>query len=88
MNDWSHLAHVDPPPPLVEGERSLTFYLGPNHYPAGIYLPGGYDLEQRPGDEEGWTVLRARDSVSSQVLTLWAVAGEGVEGDQVKVLDP
>ena len=67
---WAHLGHVDPPPPLVEGERSLTFYLGPNHYPAGIYLPAGYDLESRDGDDE-WQVLRARDSVSGQVLTTW-----------------
>ncbi len=94
---WTHLAHVDPPPAEIETmdgpagpnsivfERSLIFYLGPNHYPAGLYLPGGYDLESRPGDDEGWTILRARDAVSHQVLTLWAVQDEGAG---VEILDP
>ena len=83
------MGHVGPPPPLVEGERSLTFYLGPNHYPAGIYLPAGYDLECRDGDDPGWQVLRARDSVSGQVLTTWAVqADPETAGDRVKILDP
>ena len=101
---WTHVAHVDPPPAVEESiivqgsverevfSRSLTFYLGPNHYPAGLYLPEGYDLERRPGDE-GWTILLARDSVSGQVLTLWATRdpnedGSAAIGDQVKILDP
>jgi hypothetical protein len=102
---WEKVAHVDPPPALegttivgpgaeeVSYARSLTFYLGPNHYPAGLYLPDGYDLESRPGNDLGWTILRARDSTSGQVLTLWAVRdynedGTPADGDQVKILDP
>ena len=96
---WEHVAHVDPPPPVpsstvvgpgaesVEYERSLIFYLGPNHYPAGLYLPLGYDLESKPGDDEGWTMLRARDCQSRQILTMWAVNDSaGAEG-RVKILD-
>ena len=99
--NWTHLAHVDPPPPVpqtatvgpgaesVGFERSLIFYLGPNHYPAGLYLPDGYDLESRPGDDEGWTIIRARCAHSHQILTLWAVCvDEKLEGERVKVLDP
>lgn len=98
---WEKVGHVDPPPPLegttivgpnaddVSYTRSLTFYLGPNHYPAGIYLPDGYDLEARPADDPEWQILRARDSTSGQVLTLWAVrVDEQSEGDRVKILDP
>ena len=70
--DWLTVGHVDPPE-VAEGERPLVFYLGPNHYPAGLYLPAGYDLEGRDGDDEGWVVLRARDSVSRQILSIWAV---------------
>lgn len=100
MLTWTVVGHVDPPPPVpsstivgpgaesVEYERSLIFYLGPNHYPAGLYLPGGYDLESRPGDDEGWTILRARDSVSNQVLTLWAVNDAADADERVKILDP
>lgn len=102
---WEHLGHVDPPPAVEESiivqgsveretfSRSLTFYLGPNHYPAGIYLPEGHDLESRPADDEGWTIVRAVDSVSGQTLTLWALRnhnddGTPGDGDQVKILDP
>lgn len=100
MPAWSLVGHVDPPPPVpsstivgpgaetVEFERALIFYLGPNHYPAGLYLPKGYDLESRPGDDEGWTILRARDSVSHQVLTLWAVNDAADADERVKILDP
>jgi hypothetical protein len=85
---WTHLGHIDPPP-VGEGERSLVFYLGPNHYPAGLYLPEGYDIEWRPGDNLEWKVLRARDSVSGQILTLWAVRTDELsEGERVKILDP
>ena len=103
--EWEQVAHVDPPPALegtttvgpgaesVTFARSLTFYLGPNHYPAGLYLPDGYDLESRPGDDPGWTILRARDSSNGQILTLWATRdyesdGSVADGDQVKILDP
>jgi hypothetical protein len=97
---WSHVAHVDPPPlaqEVTDGpegpgtivfERSLIYYLGPNLYPAGLYLPQGYDLEERPGDEEGWKIIRARDSLSNQILTLWAVRTDETEGDRVRILDP
>ena len=97
---WTPVAHVDPPPALegttivgpeaetVEYARALIFYLGPNHYPAGIYLPDGYDLESRPGDDEGWMIVRARDTTSGQILTIWAVRNDGGDGEQVKILDP
>jgi hypothetical protein len=97
---WEHVAHVDPPPArqvesyvLPAAEKvttplALIYYLGPNLYPAGLYLPLGYDLEERPGDEENWKVLRARDSLSGQVLTLWAVRTDEAEGERVKILDP
>jgi hypothetical protein len=83
---WEPLGHVDPP----ADENRLIFYLGPNHYPAGIYLPQGYDLECRVGDTPDWTILRARDSLSGQVLTLWAVRGGELEqgAEAVRVLDP
>lgn len=96
---WEPVAHVDPPPPVpsstqvgpgaetVEYERSLIFYLGPNHYAAGLYLPEGYDLERRPGDDEGWTMLRARDSLSGQVLTMWAVNDNLDADERVRLLD-
>lgn len=98
--NWSVVGHVDPPPPVpsstivgpeaesVTYERSLIFYLGPNHYPAGLYLPLGYDLESRPGDDEGWTMLRARDSQTRQILTMWAVNDAAEADERVKVLDP
>lgn len=102
MSAWSFAGHVDPPPveeltavvgPAFEEETTtrvgLIFYLGPNHYPAGLYMPQGYDLEERPGDDEDWKVLRARDSQSRQVLTTWAVRTDSeTEGERVKILDP
>ncbi len=96
---WETVAHVDPPPPVpsstivgpgaesVEYERSLIFYLGPNHYPAGLYLPLGYDIESRPGDDEGWTMLRARDSQSRQALTMWAVNDSQDADERVRILE-
>jgi hypothetical protein len=99
---WEHVGHVDPPPIAEETTtvgpgadqatfaRSLIFYLGPNHYPAGLYLPLGYDLESRPGDDEGWKVLRARDSQTKQILTMWAVnesPDEAGRDERVKILD-
>lgn len=96
---WELIGHVDPPPPvpsstrvdgsgeLVEYERSLIFYLGPNHYPAGLYLVDGYDLESRPGDDDGWTILRARDTASGQVLTMWATNDDRTADEQVRILD-
>ena len=44
------------------------------------HLPEGYDLESRPGDE-GWTVYRARDTQSGQILTMWAVAEGSTDVD-------
>ena len=56
---WERLGHVDPPAlreertmvgpsaETVTFERALIFYLGPNHYPAGLYLPLGYDIEEK-----------------------------------------
>jgi hypothetical protein len=87
---WQHLGHVDPPPASPGNERALIFYLGPNHYPAGLYLPQGYDLQSRKG-REGWTVLRARDGRSHQTLTIWAVSDNEAEvsdEDRVRILDP
>lgn len=72
---WRFIAHVQPPATDPANPRGLVFYLGPNHYPAGLYLPKGYNLEARPGDDPGWTVIRARDTLTEQVLTMWAAEG-------------
>jgi len=71
--EWAYLAHVEPPTVTHDNPRGLVFYLGPNHYSAGLYLPKGYNLEIRPADDEGWVVMRARDTMSEQILTMWAV---------------
>jgi hypothetical protein len=87
---WRFLAHVDPPPadPAKQETVGRIYYLGPNHYPAGLYLPNGYNIEVRPGDDEGWSILRVRDSQSKQVLTMWAVeAGDGEFSGAVRQLD-
>ena len=82
---WLPVGHVDPPE-VPDDERPLVFYLGPNHYPAGLYLPAGYDLESHDGDDDDWTIFRARDSISGQILTIWAVgpnAGEAQTEDEL-----
>jgi hypothetical protein len=73
---WSVVGHVDPPEKLDDDDRQLLYYLGPNHYPAGLYLPRGYELETREGDE-GWTVNRARCSLTGQILTIWCIDPDG-----------
>jgi len=81
---WKFLGHVEPPV-TVDDAPERIFYLGPNHYPAGLYMPKGYNIEQRPGDDVGWTILRVRDCLSEQVLTMWAVMDEDKDenGDYV-----
>ena len=88
MFEWAYLAHVEPPPTVTpDNPRGLVFYLGPNHYSAGLYLPKGYNLEIRPADDEGWVVMRARDTMSEQVLTMWAVNDSQDADERVKILD-
>lgn len=84
---WETIAHVDPPPPQAAEDRQLIFYLGPNHYPAGLYLPLGYELESRDGDE-GWKVLRARDTLTHQILTIWGVNEDTEASERVRILEP
>jgi len=84
---WRYLGHVDPPL-LADGTVERVFYLGPNHFPAGLYFPKGYNLEVRPADDDGWSVLRVRDCLSEQVLTMWAVgSNDGEFANQVRTLD-
>ena len=78
VNDFTYVGHVDPPPD--DGDKpGLFHYIGPRLFPVGVYMPKGYDIEGRPGDDEGWTVLRARCLATGQVMTMWAVGpmGEG-----------
>lgn len=81
---WLPIGHVVPPE-VEEGERPLIFYLGPNFFPAGLYLPAGYDLEAHEAADD-WAIFRARDSRNGQILTLWAVgpnAGEARSEDDL-----
>lgn len=80
---WTVTGHVDPPDARNDEDRQLFYYLGPNLYPAGLYMPQGYDLESRDG-EEGWVLFRARDTLSGQIMTIWAL---GPEANDVQVLD-
>lgn len=73
LPEWRAVAHVDPPAPDEKNNlRQLFFYVGPNLYPAGLYMAEGYDLEERDG-EDGWRIVRARDTASGQVMTQWAM---------------
>ena len=81
VNVFAPVGHVDPPPDIDDDHPGLVYYLGPRLYAAGLYLPGGYDLESRPGDTEGWTVFRARDTGSGQLLSMWAVNGSSTDVD-------
>lgn len=79
-NEFAPVGHVDPPPDIDDDHPGLIYYLGPRLFAAGLYLPQGYDLESRPGDD-GWTVYRARDTQSGQILTMWAVAEGSTDVD-------
>jgi hypothetical protein len=79
LPEWELVGHVDPPPSDDKNPRGLFFYLGPNHYPAGLYMPKGYDLDTREG-EDGWKLVRVRDTHTAQVMTQWAM--EPVQRDE------
>jgi hypothetical protein len=81
-NEFTHVGHVDPP----SDTKGLIFGIGPRSFPLGIYMPKGYDIESRQGDPDDWTVLRVRDSQTSQVLTMWAIQTEWNEIDLAYIL--
>jgi hypothetical protein len=91
-NTFAFLAHVDPPPDAGPDSPGLIHYIGPRLFPLGVYMPKGYDIEARPGDDPTWTVLRARCLATGQVMCQWALQHEEVDGemvaDAVDLLEP
>ena len=79
-NVFEFIGHVDPPPGTDTRPEGMFHYIGPRLFPIGVYMPKGYDIEGRPGNDEGWTVLRARCLATGQVMTMWAVGPMDAEG--------
>lgn len=60
-NRFEFIGHVDPPTGTEPGAPSQSFhYIGPRQFPLGVYMPKGYDLEGRPGDDSTWEIFDAR----------------------------
>jgi hypothetical protein len=86
-NAFEFLAHVDPPPGIDEDHPGLFHYIGPRLFPVGVYMPKGFDIEARPGNDPSWTVFRARCMSTMQVMCQWALQHEEGENGEPFTVD-